>query len=625
MKGDFMKRLKRFVASAIAGVSVLTGAFAFVGCGGKDDPVKPPVDITQTTEEQKQCEATIKKAAEIVAASKKSNNFTVFAADAPMNCAKFDGDKAEFSSFDDTYYYQTYEDGKNYEISKDEDNQWHKAETSASFNKRVSEYLSIFDQQWKFDKAYGSLPITKIPNNWIDDPTPRTIGLKVGVDAITIVDATYKGDGAVYNSEIAELSHVNGTHVTTPTITPTVDPAEKAKEEMAKLNKFLSDAQTFKNFTFTTTLQDGKLYVAEFAGQKAKVTTGNEISYLSQVGDATYSITKGDDGKWHQKTTDTLIDEGLEKSLSMFADVDWGYSLSYNMLVGTAKINGKEQQVGVKFVDANGGELWLVNPERGTSDEFYYRIHNTGKTSFLLPAEIVNDDASANSEDIYDKQGNINLLALAEVFKEVIGNENIKNDLYFEFTDEAVKFYVYEQGVDGQNMLRTYDMISAIWNDVKKAETKTEMLELLSKINRPIRPLAHVYAEYSTTDYSTEQKAQFDAMTKNIFAELNINGLEEKNVKFAFKTPHGKINASASDGYLYSTAWDHYYVVEIDGNLELLKVGVRASTSRNEGEIDNVINHPEYWNINGSPVRTPLQSGNEEFYKGYMQEVILSK
>ena len=70
-------------------------------------------------------------------------------------------------------------------------------------------------------------------------------------------------------------------------------------------------------------------------------------------------------------------------------------------------------------------------------------------------------------------------------------------------------------------------------------------------------------AEYSTLTAMGEQKTQFDAMTKNIFAKLNIAGLDEKNVKFAFKTPHGPVGASTTNGWMYDTEWEQYYVVDM--------------------------------------------------------------
>ena len=601
---------KKLLIALFAITAALCAAFGFAACDGKeDDPVTPPTDITIQDTEKKKFDDAVKAANDRIAQLEADKNFSCY-----FNSTEYFFDKTKVKK---QYYgtnsgevYYSFENGKNYLYGYD-NGVWNKSESETSVDQLLSECLTMFKTaKWETLEFGAMLKGETVINGKTEEVYLTN---KSNCFDISKRDPEF-GD---YTSLIL-IQKFNETTVDLPKIGPVVDVGAKEKEEMAKLNTFLSDAQASRNFTYMTAMSDGKLYIAEVADKKIKVTHDGETFYYTQIADKNYVISKGDDGKWHQKQFDEVdVDGGIENILNTFADGNWSYSTSYNMLVGNAKVNEEQKEVGVKFVDANGGELWLVNPKTAASNEFYYRIHNKNKTSFMLPAEIVNDDAPVNTEDIYDKQGNINLLALAEVFKENIKNENIKNDLYFEFTDEAVKFYVYEQGVNGQNMLRTYDMISAIWNDVKKAETKTEMLELLSKINRPIRALAHVDAEYSTTDYTPEQKAQFDAMTRNIFAELNIDGLEEKNVKFAFKTPHGKINASASNGYLYATAWDHYYVVEINGNLELLKVGVRASTSRNEGEIDNVINHPEYWNINGPPVKTLLQSGNKVFYNTF--------
>lgn len=415
-----------------------------------------------------------------------------------------------------------------------------------------------------------------------------------------------------------------------PVIIP--EPGDKEQQLKLAVEKFDAFVTSLQAKKFSYNLQQDMIVVSE------NVMKINDIFYeKTQDGQFEYALQS--DNQFHKTVYD--VEENMDffaevdEMLSCFDGIEWKSVSQSNQLTG--EYNNKT--VAYQMVDQKHN-LTIAGET--------YQYYDIGKT-ISLPQNVIDDTKppieTENIYEIVNGEKVFNLVALREVLEPWLkGDNQLKQDffaakrkddtchtrkiLWINATENKIEFgaildkkegipYYAVAWVDRAEM---YQKI-ADGTCQTKEEFRNELLQVLR--TRLISDTSDIELEYTVEDCSAEQNTQFDAMTKNIFAELGIDGLEEKNVKFAFKTPHGDISGSAGNGYLYSTTWEHYYFVDINGKLELLKVGIHASTSRNEGEIDNVINHPEYWNINGSPVRTPLQKGNEQLYLDAEKETTL--
>ena len=430
-----------------------------------------------------------------------------------------------------------------------------------------------------------------------------------------------------------------------PIIVPPVenpdDKEEEAKKEFAAAVKTANDKlaaiETGMNFKYSVVFEDTSKLIAEFDKQNVKLQKDGTTLYYTKDGRVNYEFSL-EDGKWQKNITDVDMQGDFAEFVISINRISWtDYDKTKNQLHGTRMGDDVLLKVEQSQVEM------LVNYDAKTGkSESEFKLSSFGTTKVTLP-EIEATKPPVEAGNVYENgKWNIALLGktLEKWLKEnidgftLLTNEDYKVDkLLYINVDEASETYdfAFVSTYKGKESIeyfkfhqRTIDAFTG-YSEIS-VDQAVEILNNIKSTGKGIIVGTNsISPEYSTLTATPEQKAQFDAMTKNIFAELDIDGLDEKNVKLAFKTQHRGVNESASDGYLYSTTWDHYYVVEIDGNLELLKVGVRASTSRNEGEIDNVINHPEWWNINGSPVRTPLQKGNEALYVEAEKEATLTR
>lgn len=389
---------------------------------------------------------------------------------------------------------------------------------------------------------------------------------------------------------------------------------DDGKEEEAK--KEFEAAKTNFN-AFVTSLQ-AKKFACDVEKFNTSIIVNENVIKMNDVfyenaGDVQFEYQLKEDGQYHktvydvQENTNQFV--AVDDMLGDFGGVSWT-TLNENKV-----LEGNFADKPVTYQQKDGVHHFTV-------DGVEYKYHDIGIT-ISLPDKVIDDTkAPVVSDKLYDEQGNLNYVVLADVLKEVKNDERLKKILYIDVSDEGVKFGTYIVN-DGKPAFQKYKIIKAIWDRVKTAETKESLIAELNKINRPIDVDGNVVAEYTTEDYTAEQKTQFDAMTKNIFAKLDIEGLDAENVKFGFKTPQG--SSVADVGYVYGAAWDHYYIVEIGGQLEFVKINISASTHYNGGTVNNVMNNTQYWTTYKDTMkRTVLQKGNEDLYNTNSRKVELT-
>lgn len=155
------------------------------------------------------------------------------------------------------------------------------------------------------------------------------------------------------------------------------------------------------------------------------------------------------------------------------------------------------------------------------------------------------------------------------VIAEINGDRNITT---INFNDE--NFYIKIQN----------KTIKAI-NDLKKYLWATNY--------KQFRPEDSITYEYSTIDATPAQLSEFNLMTKNILTKIATKGFQGSSIKdtpvnpipeyanaqvlFGFKTEKSGTSAGLDLGYVRS--WEQYYILNINGDLEFVKIYISSSVT----------------------------------------------
>ena len=394
-----------------------------------------------------------------------------------------------------------------------------------------------------------------------------------------------------------------------------------AEIPVAEINAF---AESLKggNFTTyaanTTRKQVGDMVELEMQGEFHKIVSlENGVNYVYDY--------DGTQNKWTKDFLEIPIDGPFTNSyVEMFGDTTWtSYDAQTGVVSGIwtpdaetlAQYQGAvsaENPVDFKFTE-DGVELGLL----GTTA----RIYDINKTQITLPQAYI--DNTIENNDIYtvDEQGNydFNLVLMKEVlldwmkgnnqynkeiFTEVTASNDVetKDILFIEASENniSVSFLAHWKTDDALTLesltIIDRDLYSAIQNQTIK--TKEEFATHLHNMKRNRVSKGN----YITID-TTLSKSDFETITTNIFNHLvNVGthhfSINEEGVKHP-EYADAKVLFGFSDkggdniGYDLGQTWTQrfYYLIEINGQIELLKVGVVC-----EQNINRLINDtPNKW------------------------------
>lgn len=429
-----------------------------------------------------------------------------------------------------------------------------------------------------------------------------------------------------------------------PIVVPDNDEEKQLEAAVKRANNAFNTLAALKNFTYSAKVSDTNFHNCYIDGNVAKVDDCGVVAYYLEEDDQSYAI-EMEDGAWHKNTTQQT---SVSKMMAWFVDsmtsgFTWNfYDKASNRLQGT-----KEGDYVILQVEANSITMHVNYDPQTEKGQCDILLNNFGTTKVALPEKIVDDRTPVESENIYeivDGKKVFNIVAIRDVLEPWLkGDNQFDNDMIAErlqsdtlTTREIICILPSVDRIEFRLILNHIDGFprygSAYFNDSvlldgianETVKTKEQFKSYLNSIKRTKLFVDNIQIklDYTTKDYSAEQKAQFDAMTKNIFEKLDIDGLDPNKVLFAFKTPRGVTTASAGNGWLYATGWSHYYIVDFNGKLQILQVGVGASTSR-EGKTpeEHVIEDTNYWDIS-DPFITILQEGNKALYNYDEKELL---
>lgn len=431
--------------------------------------------------------------------------------------------------------------------------------------------------------------------------------------------------------------------------------AEKIVENevvpVEEINAFV-DSLSNVNYTLQkTTSTNSTLY--KINGDNWHVFDGSNDKgyyYLVENNQAYLLNFNTDDNLWHKTATDLRDETTLIR-----ADLESANWTSYNSKTGEIEgtLNGESV---VMVLSENGAEI--------SGDNFVYNIKDVGTTNVNLPSEEkIYDETNPPvvEEWLYkvnqDGSYSFNIQAMTNVLNEKGEDGTTWVDEYYRnlflFKDRYVDKVLFinptstsiKIGMDAnQNGVKYFGSMiceNGSWEEFLKTEENNSIekfKEYLTSTKNPFELDDQIYYEYSTDTATAQQLEDFNAMTSNILNRLENVGIQptsinnegkdkienygDAEVLFGFKTAKpDRVQAGYDLGYTYN--WDHYYVLNVDGQLEFAKMHVVAA--QNGGTEENVINNVDKKWLITSIERENLDNGNLMLFGEKTEENALQK
>ena len=406
------------------------------------------------------------------------------------------------------------------------------------------------------------------------------------------------------------------------TTTENTDPVP-AEVPIQQINAF-ADSLKAKNFSVdaenTTRKQVGDLVELELPdGTHKIVSLEDSIKYVYD-----YNATQD---KWTKDFLEVPVEGPFTSAYDqLFADTTW---TAYNEQTGEISGSWKpSEQIMSQYQDATSDSFDVVLKLTQSGAELNLlgsnaRIYDINKTQISLPQNYI--DNTIENNDIYsvDEQGNydFNLVLMKEVlldwmkgnnqynkeiFTEVTASNDVetKDIVFIEASASSIKvsFLAHWKSDDALTLesmtIIDRDLYSAIQSQTIKTKDEFSTHLYNMKRNRVSK------GNYITIDTSLS-KSDFEAITTNIFNHLvNVGthhfSINEEGVKHP-EYADAKVLFGFSDkggdsfGYDLGYTWTQrfFYLIELNGQIELLKVGVVC-----EQNINRLINDtPNKWLI----------------------------
>lgn len=422
-----------------------------------------------------------------------------------------------------------------------------------------------------------------------------------------------------------------------------------------EINAFV-DSLSNVNYTLQkTTSTNSTLY--KINGDNWHVFDGSNDKgyyYLVESNQAYLLNFNTDDNLWHKTATDLRDETTLIR-----ADLESANWTSYNSKTGEIEgtLNGESV---VMVLSENGAEI--------SGDNFVYNIKDVGTTNVNLPSEEkIYDETNPPvvEEWLYkvnqDGSYSFNIQGIMSVMNENVGDTTLMGEYYQNFfvingivlqnrkiddivfvnpTQTSFKMGMMVDG-NGNKYFTTLNDKNGSWEDfILNSENNTleKFKEYLDKDKKRLEIGDTISFEYSTDTATAQQLEDFNAMTSNILNRLENVGIQptsinnegkdkienygDAEVLFGFKTARADQPSAGCDlGFIFE--WDHYYVLNVDGQLEFAKMHVVAA--QNGGTEENVINNVDKKWLITSIERENLDNGNLMLFGEKTEENALKK
>ncbi len=606
---NFPKKFTSMLVTIVASVGLLT----LVGCGPTEDPPVQEIPTEKITAVLNNME----KDNYTYSHTSANGEINYLLAGNKMKTVA-DGEETYYDASEETPYTLTYDKS---------DELWHKTETTTiDFDSFI--YDDLAAAKWTaYDESTKEFTGTM---------NGQTVTLEISSSGSVSIE------GKGFESEIYDIGTTTVTlpdksliaddgkeEVPVETINDFVDTLEKGNYTYSKLHNGIIDNYLFDGDTwhiFEDKDTNGYYYYVE-----------NGKNYLLNYDNS--------DKMWHKTETelrdvnDFIYDDlisatwtSYDKDKQVYYGTMDGEEVSFEFTSTGAIIygNGFEKTIysvgntGVELPDASKIIDDTVTPEPPIEEtEKIYEVKN-GEYVFNIPAmvEVLNDWLKGNNQ--YDKD------YLAEYW---MSDKACTNKVLFIDTDisniEVATLYE-NNGEEGLATIRFND--ETFYEKIQNGTLSTvkEFKEYLNSTTyKQFRPESTIIFEYSTDSATAEEKAEFNQMTENILTKIAKIGIQSSSVNdpgkdkipeyenaemlFGFKTPAGGIGIGADLGN--SKSWDHYYVLNINGKLEFVRVAITSSIDRVSNEKENVVKGNDNGYVISKLEREDIDKGNQELYK----------
>lgn len=589
-------RLSKGVAIGLASMALVAGGLSLAGCGGPTEVVTPPDPVVVPTEK-----------IDAVLDDMELGNYTYSQKTGQETVNYMLDDGVLHTRVDDSekYYYTV--NGEAFNLTYDStDNLWHKTEASKMdldsiiFDDLSAATWSAYDEEAK--EFSGKMNGENI-----------TLAITSG-GSVTLQGENFEG----------EISNIGQTNVNLPDNSLIVDEVNP-ELPIEKITEFLSTLEA-GNYSYSE-LVDGVAKNYYLDGDVWQIYKGSDDRYGQY-----YFVEEGKpyllnfdttDNLWHKEETE--LKDSKELIYNDLLNANWiSYDRSNDEFTGV--VDGRELYFALT---RNGATLYGENYQK--------TLFDVGKTAVDLPdaskiaedSVIVTPPPVVETDKIYtiDENGNyvFNVPAMVDVLKQKTQDGDLwiskyYNELYvFSSQDVTDVIYINTTGTDleigllmknnGLDVEQFGTMVSKdnswaqfIENEENNSIDKfKEYIETSSKSFKYENPITY---EYNTKDASTEQLAEFKTMTENILTKIATIGIqltsvnkpgvdpipeyENAKVLFGFKTPASSIGIGADLGN--KRTWRHYYLLDVNGQLEFSSIELSSSVDRVENEKENVLN-----------------------------------
>ena len=616
-------RLSKGLAIGLASMALVAGGLSLAGCGPTEVETPPSPVPTEKID--------------AVLDDMELGNYT-YSHKTEQETVDYllDKDKMQTASEDVENYYYTV-DGEAFNLIYDQsDSLWHKTEAE-KFDFDSIIYDDLSSATWSaFDEKTNEF-------------TGKMNGEDVTLEISSNGSVSLQGndfEGTIYN--------IGNTTVNLPSLSMIVDDTKQQEIPVEKVNEFLAEIDK-NNFTYTENV-NGSVMNYFIEGDTWKVYEDNDnIGHYYYVEDGKAYLLNYDktDNMWHKTETD--LRDTKELVYNDLVNVNWT-SFDSNENVITGEVDGKE--VNLKF---NSSSVVVYG------DDYEKTIYNIGNTTVNMPeaSKIVDDTTIVTpppvveTDKIYtvDENGNyvFNISAMVDVLKQknqdgdlwiskyyndlyVFSSQNVTDVVYINATSGSLEIGLLMEN-NGLNVKQFGTMVSKdnSWSEFIEDDKNNsidkfkEYIETGSKSLKYENPITY---EYNTKDASTEQLTEFKTMTKNILTKIATIGIqltsvnepgvnpipeyENAKVLFGFKTPAGSVGIGADLGN--SKTWHHYYLLDVNGQLEFANVEISSSIDRVANEKENVLNANDKGYIIAKVERDKINNENKLLFENNTEQ-----
>jgi len=566
-------------------------ALTFTGCGSPDkDPSTTPAGNEAQYQEFKD------RYSSLISTVKTDKNFTADVDDVVYAFEK-DG-----MLLDGAYYVVS--DDKDIKISKNADQKWQKDFTTVSFAEKRDQIVDEID-----DVTWEKLEDGKLKGTQ-DDGDAIEATIKSGYTTVKI-------NGA----KEVEISKVGITDFTIPTVEVDNTIQEEVvdtQEIIAQMESFISNTMKYDNFTYKVSNA-----TAKFKNSVMYLSENGKESYYTKENAKNYVYTMESDGKWHKRYTDKDSYATIDELEASFQSIVWG---EYDKETNSMSATMGQHEVSISL---DGNKMTITK----TSPLIVQELIND-RPVVARPTENIIDETTIVEEKIFTKKNGkftVNAPLFVETVEEFFKEQNFYNKMQlssgwtFEkivsvnVNDSTFKFAALVKNPSGQEYyspIKATDkfLTEMLSTDHTKDTLKEYLVSKVDSMTYPFQPdSAAIKSEYNTLTSSNAEKQEFNTLTENIFNKIATKGYqgssinnagtpvpeyENANVLFGFKGYNSDTHAAADLGNIES--WFMYYIVEVDGQMKFVKVGV---TSREDGvggdSIDKVLSDLDnVWMVN---------------------------